>query len=166
MITDELIKEKLPKKEARELLSKIRKNGIPLVPFIVRRGENSIIEHFDGIRKNIEMYKEMKVSGYGLHRAEATWRCWELYQKISNDHRAIIIHWNNSWNEQKEIHNSYGKNSRPPRQDNKTYLNTSPSGYSSNKNKIRYPRKKRKTAWKRFYKLFPHLKPKDEEQKP
>lgn len=25
--------------------------------------------------------------------------------------------------------------------------------------KIRYPRKKRKTAWKRFYKIFPRLKP-------
>ena len=30
--------------------------------------------------------------------------------------------------------------------------------WNSNKNKIRYPRKVRKTAWKRFYKLFPHLK--------
>lgn len=29
---------------------------------------------------------------------------------------------------------------------------------NSNRNKIRYPRKCRKTAWKRFYKLFPHLK--------
>lgn len=29
----------------------------------------------------------------------------------------------------------------------------------SNRSKIRYPRKVRKTAWKRFYKLFPHLKP-------
>jgi hypothetical protein len=27
-----------------------------------------------------------------------------------------------------------------------------------NRNKIRYPKKCRKTAWKRFYKLFPHLK--------
>jgi hypothetical protein len=27
-----------------------------------------------------------------------------------------------------------------------------------NCNKIRYPKKVRKTAWKRFYKLFPHLK--------
>lgn len=27
----------------------------------------------------------------------------------------------------------------------------------SNRNKIRFPRKCRKTAWKRFYKLFPHL---------
>jgi hypothetical protein len=32
-------------------------------------------------------------------------------------------------------------------------------GGHSNPNKIRYPRKARKTAWKRFYKLFPHLKP-------
>lgn len=31
----------------------------------------------------------------------------------------------------------------------------------SNRNKIRYPRKVRKTAWKRFYKLFPHLDPKN-----
>lgn len=29
----------------------------------------------------------------------------------------------------------------------------------SNRNKIRYPKKCRKTAWKRFYKLFPNLKP-------
>lgn len=28
-----------------------------------------------------------------------------------------------------------------------------------NANKIRYPKQCRKTAWKRFYKLFPHLKP-------
>lgn len=27
-----------------------------------------------------------------------------------------------------------------------------------NQNKIRYPKKCRKTAWKRFYKLFPQLK--------
>jgi hypothetical protein len=32
-------------------------------------------------------------------------------------------------------------------------------GYASNKNKIRYPKKVRKTAWKRFYKLFPFLDP-------
>lgn len=31
-------------------------------------------------------------------------------------------------------------------------------GGGDNKNKIRYPKKCRKTAWKRFYKLFPHLK--------
>lgn len=44
----------------------------------------------------------------------------------------------------------------PPKQDNKDI--TIGSG-GSNKNKIRYPKKCRKTAWKRFYKLFPNLKP-------
>lgn len=34
----------------------------------------------------------------------------------------------------------------------------------SNRNKIRYPKKVRKTAWKRFYKLFPHLNPKNNEK--
>ena len=41
------------------------------------------------------------------------------------------------------------------RKDNSTYINRG-SG-NSNRNKIRYPKKCRKTAWKRFYKLFPHL---------
>jgi len=42
------------------------------------------------------------------------------------------------------------------RKDNKTEINCGSGG--SNRNKIRYPKKCRKTAWKRFYKLFPHLK--------
>lgn len=45
---------------------------------------------------------------------------------------------------------------RPPKQDNKDVLVGSGHG---NMNKIRYPKKCRKTAWKRFYKLFPNLKP-------
>jgi hypothetical protein len=43
------------------------------------------------------------------------------------------------------------------RKDNGTFKNKG-SGYgNSNRNKIRYPKKCRKTAWKRFYRLFPHL---------
>jgi hypothetical protein len=47
------------------------------------------------------------------------------------------------------------------RQDNKTTINYGTG--NSNRNRIRYPKKCRKTAWKRFYKLFPHLKPNDNE---
>ena len=43
--------------------------------------------------------------------------------------------------------------------DNKNYINYTGGGGS---NKIRYPRKCRKTAWKRFYKIFPHLNPENE----
>lgn len=50
----------------------------------------------------------------------------------------------------------YSKKPIVSRRDNKT--NKVGSG-GSNSNKIRYPKKCRKTAWKRFYKLFPNLKP-------
>lgn len=51
---------------------------------------------------------------------------------------------------------SYKQMPKPDRRDNKhTHVGSS----GDNRNKIRYPKKCRKTAWKRFYKLFPHLKP-------
>lgn len=47
---------------------------------------------------------------------------------------------------------------KPDRRDNKhTYSHGTGNGF--NRNRVRYPRKCRKAAWKRFYKLFPHLKP-------
>jgi len=57
----------------------------------------------------------------------------------------------------------YKRMPKRPRQDNKDFVNVQQSGcYEANRNKIRYPKKNRKTAWKRFYKLFPHLKPQEE----
>ena len=61
-----------------------------------------------------------------------------------------------------DLKERYNKMPKRPRQDNKDFLNTQET-YSGNRNKIRYPRKKRKTAWKRFWKLFPHLKPEDDD---
>lgn len=57
------------------------------------------------------------------------------------------------------FYNSSYYNTMPklPRQDNKTYRNTG-TGNLHNGGRIRYPKKCRKTAWKRFYKLFPTLK--------
>jgi hypothetical protein len=162
MITDELIKEKLSRKEARELLSLTRKTGIPGIPFIIRGDGTSIEEYFEQTKKNVEFYKEANISGLVLKRESAKLRCWELYQKVSDDHRDILIHWNIAWQSQQELKKSYKKMAKPAKQDNKTYHATRrDSDYSSNKNKIRYPRKARKTAWKRFYKLFPHLKPEE-----
>ena len=51
----------------------------------------------------------------------------------------------------------YDKMPKNLRQDNKSYINFGSGG--SNAGKIRLPKKCRKTAWKRFYKLFPKLKP-------
>jgi hypothetical protein len=68
-------------------------------------------------------------------------------------------HWEVMRYDQAKINQEYKSMARPPRQDNKTYLNKQKTWGASNRNMIRYPRKKRKTAWKRFYKLFPHLNP-------
>jgi len=61
-----------------------------------------------------------------------------------------------------EERQKYNKMPKRPRQDNKDFINKG-SGHPQ-RGWLRYPRKKRKTAWKRFYKLFPHLKPKGDEE--
>lgn len=48
------------------------------------------------------------------------------------------------------------------RKDNSPLCGLNYGGPGNNRSKIRFPKKKRKTAWKRFYKLFPHLKPNEE----
>ena len=51
------------------------------------------------------------------------------------------------------------------RKDNKTELNRGNSyNYHGNSTSIRFPKLVRKTAWKRFYKLFPHLLNKDNDK--
>lgn len=173
MLTDELIKEKLPKKEARELLTLIRRTSNPshsmmYVPHLPKLGD--IFLEWDIKQKNI-LEREQKVidhfqfienymMGFGENdHMKNVLRCWYLYQEVCDDVQSIMNHWHKSYQEQRSLHKSYSKMTKPPRQDNKTYINRSPNGYSSNRNKIRYPKKKRKTAWKRFYRLFPHLDP-------
>jgi len=80
-----------------------------------------------------------------------------LYEKAG----AVEEDWQRHWAHHKadQVHRHHQMNSmvKPERQDNKTFINRGSGG--CNANKIRFPSKKRKTAWKRFYKLFPHLKP-------
>lgn len=63
----------------------------------------------------------------------------------------VLTNWN-----QRKLHSNYKNKPIKVRQDNKTEISYG-NRYSSNRNRIRYPKKCRKTAWKRFYKLFPHL---------
>lgn len=83
-----------------------------------------------------------------------------LYEKAGVSEADSQHHWIYNRNQQISLH--YGMNvmAKPERKDNKTYINR--GNGCSNRNKIRYPKKCRKTAWKRFYKLFPSLKPKEE----
>lgn len=84
-----------------------------------------------------------------------------MYEEAGIEEKDWSNHWEYYRLHQKEIRDGYKIISPSPRQDNKTYLNKSPQPFADNKNKIRYPRKVRKTAWKRFYRLFPHLMEKE-----
>ena len=61
--------------------------------------------------------------------------------------------------EYRKISSEYSKKPTRVRKDNKDFINFGSA--NSNGNKIRYPKKCRKTAWKRFYRLFPNLKPEE-----
>lgn len=80
-----------------------------------------------------------------------------LYEKAEVNEIEMINHWEYYRQKQIELHKRMNSMAKPKRQDNKTYINRGSEG--SNANSIRYPKKCRKTAWKRFYRLFPHLKP-------
>lgn len=80
-----------------------------------------------------------------------------LYELAGIDDEMIVPHWKHYFHMHRQIHYHQHEMVKEPRKDNKTYLNYG-SG-DGNRNKIRFPKKCRKTAWKRFYKLFPHLNP-------
>lgn len=69
----------------------------------------------------------------------------------------LLPFWANIYNDRKAQKKQVNAKPIIERKDNGTFKNKG-SGYgNSNRNKIRYPKKCRKTAWKRFYRLFPHL---------
>jgi hypothetical protein len=146
MISDKLIKEKLSSKEARELIFLCRSIFPTKLSSIVSFEKYE--EENDCIPENLKANTRIKR------------RVHTLYQKITTDEKEYMGHWYLSYEEQKKTHLSYKHNTSLERQDNKTFINT--GSHHSNANKIRYPKKVRKTAWKRFYKLFPKLKPKEE----
>ena len=80
-----------------------------------------------------------------------------LFQKAGSAEADYLAYWTTERTIQRIRHDEYNKGLKPERKDNKTYLNRG-SGHS-NANSVRYPKKVRKTAWKRFYRLFPSLDP-------
>jgi len=138
---DVVLGEKLPPKKLKEFMNLIRS----VYPWSSEGIK--VIEECDPPthRKPLVIPKKIVAIYEGAGIEEKDWsKHWEYYRLY-----------------QKEIRDGYKTMSKPARQDNKTYLNKSPQPFADNKNKIRYPRKVRKTAWKRFYRLFPHLMEKE-----
>lgn len=82
--------------------------------------------------------------------------------KIFNDHFFTegdrAAYWRDIISQRQSRRYFYNSMPARPRKDNKDYINYG-SG-SGNSSWLRYPKKVRKTAWKRFLKLFPFAKDK------
>jgi hypothetical protein len=150
MITKKLILEKLSKKEAHELLS-LCSQHFPFPFKIIKEQHDQVVKE-----KNPSKY-----GGFYLKRLKQLKRIHDLYLRVTPDETDYMSHWHIMRSIQSEKGRIYKHNDKPERKDNKdsyNYGNHDSRGISS----VRFPSKKRKTAWKRFYKLFPSLKPKEE----
>lgn len=125
----------LNKKNRKRLLYLISSLSYSIIKSLPKVGEWS--EDIHG-KKRVDMLKELhqlfNIINYTEEERNA------FYQKYR-------------WIRRKE---SISYSAKPIREkkDNKDFYNGS-GGY--NRNKVRYPKKCRKTAWKRFAKLFPNL---------
>jgi hypothetical protein len=81
----------------------------------------------------------------------------DIFIKLGFNETDALVYWFKTRNEQTQLTNQYYKKPTKIRKDNKDTINYSNCKGASNRNKIRFPKKCRKTAWKRFWKLFPHL---------
>ncbi len=95
---------------------------------------------------------------------------WTLYSYLQiagvcgEDNKAALTYWWETYSAHQKVKSSYKANhvverSKMDNKDKVVY-----NGGRGNRNKIRIPKKNRKGAWKKFYKLFPHLKPKDKDE--
>lgn len=98
-----------------------------------------------------ERYSDVKRYPYYKEPLEIA----QLFKKLHYTDEDAAKFWLNTYTIQRMRHEGYNAKPKGKRQDNKDYYN---GNGGSNRNKVRYPKKCRKTAWKRFYKLFPHLK--------
>ncbi len=91
---------------------------------------------------------------YGKQKVENLKEIHRLFNiaSYSEEERNIFFH-KHRW-VRREDTADYNAKPIKEKKDNKDFYN---GGGGSNKNKVRYPKKCRKTAWKRFAKLFPNL---------
>lgn len=134
--------ETLDRKDKRKLMSIIR-----LRPYMSKDVYTSNVVYIDSMGgKMKDTLTDTKI----VH---------DIYDKLGIGDIDRKCHWVYYKYEQFYLHADTKKMAKEPRKDNKSYIN-----YGNRDGRmgiIRYPSKKRKTAWKRFYKLFPHLDPKN-----
>jgi len=112
--------------------------------------------------ESITPYMEKHGDGKMKRQVQTAKSILALYKQAGIELKDAYLHWGHNHYEQMKRHHSMNVMPKNPRQDNKSYINYGSGG--GNGASIRRPKKVRKTAWKRFYKLFPRLKPVEENE--
>lgn len=104
------------------------------------------------------LYAEIWKNLSGFRYVKERVKLYEELEKLTKGMNSVekINKWHYCFYGREKV--NYNTMPRPEYKDNKTYINHG-TGHGSNANRIRFPKKNRKTAWKRFYKLFPSLNP-------
>jgi len=125
--------------------------------FLMNRHGLSRFVDLDKYRQHAaDVYKEYKTHAYS-----EILEIFEIATKLGISKADLRFQWIKETNDQYIRYKRYkGTSPIKERKDNKQTINYGNGGCWPNS--IRYPRKKRsKALWRRFYKLFPHLKPKE-----
>lgn len=124
-------------------------------PFVCKHTKEEIIED---INNRLTIYVRQKYPNDLIQREKDKLEIYKLAEELNIDVFEM-------WYEQNALAKSnkalYEMKPVRERKDNKDVLNLSRHPGGNGRNSIRYPKKNRKTAWKRFYKLFPKLDPKN-----
>ncbi len=112
------------------------------------------------IDKKLEILNSYLPPKYShIHKRSADMlELFKLFKEYEFTNEEAVVLCSTIAEERNSQENEYKVRPVRPRKDNKDFYNGS-GGYW--RNTVRYPKKKRKTAWVRFYKLFPNLDPKN-----
>jgi hypothetical protein len=142
MVSKKNIEEKLSRKEIRELL-KLCGTYFPF-PLSILLEQEKLVK---STKKNRSMF-----GGQYLKKIKECRRIHSLFLKVTSSEEEYLAHWHIIKASQSEIGREYKHNDKPERKDNKTSINY--GNGKSNMRDVRFPSEKRKTAWKRFYRIF------------
>lgn len=127
--------------------------------------KQTVVEYLQGyevsVRLAFENQKNSKIPKQYIEKTKERVEIFDLRIKLGISWEDFAIMWNEKVFEYKTNRAAYNKKPKLIKQDNKGYINGSGGGYTRD---IRYPSKKRKTTWKRFYKLFPKLDPNNKDE--
>jgi len=152
MITDEFLKEKLSKEDIRFLLTKI---NVTNPGFRIYTG---IDDNYDTLKRNklmFESYKHIACRFKQLSYINDAIKIHELYRSLGFKEVEYRKHWCVAYEAHQKLKSAQRSMAPNEKKDNQDFYNG--SGNSHDK-KVRVPSLKRKTAWKRFLKLFPKYK--------